>query len=293
VYLPDVELHAASTLEEASELMTRLGPDARYLAGGTDLLVDLKVGRTTARHLVSIKRIAELRGVSEVNGGLRIGSLATVTELDRSPLVRDRFKPILDATSQMAAPQIRNVATVGGNIVSAVPCADLPPILMALNASVEIWSPDGRRSVPLDSFFKGVRRTALGREEILEAIVVPEMPRGFGAAYSRFALREGNAIAVAAVASSVRRDENGCIADARVVLGAVSPTPCMVKSATDLLVGNALDDDVLNRVADAASLACEPICDVRGTADFRREIVGVLSRRSLICAWERSQESKS
>ena len=200
MYIPDVELHEATTLEEAAALMARYAPDARLLAGGTDLLVDLKTGRVSVGHLVSINRIDGLRGVSETDGSLRIGALTTITQLDRAPIVQQRFSPLLEATRQMAAPQIRNVATVGGNIASAVPCADLPPILTAMNASVVLWSPAGERTVPLETFFVGARQTVRRDDEELTAVLVPQQPSGFGAAYARFALRDGNAIAVAAVA---------------------------------------------------------------------------------------------
>ena len=176
MYIPDVELHEATTLEEAAALMKRYAPDARLLAGGTDLLVDLKSGRVSVGHLVSIKRIAALRGVSEVDGGLRIGALTTITQLDHAPLVQQQFLPLREATRRMAAPQIRNAATVGGNIASAVPCADLPPILTVMNASLVLWSAEGERNVPLESFFVGARQTVRRDDEVLTAVLVPKQP---------------------------------------------------------------------------------------------------------------------
>ncbi len=292
MYIPEVELHEAATLEEATGLMGRYAPSARLLAGGTDLLVDLKVGRVRVDHLVSINRIAALKGVSLTETGLRIGALATITQLDRSAIVRERFAPLLDATSQMAALQIRNVATVGGNVVSAVPCADLPPILTVMNASALIWSATGERTVALDSFFVGVRQTVLQRDEVLTAILVPSQPRGFGAAYARFALREGNAIAVAGVAASLQLDDDRIVQDARVALGAVSPTPKLVESAKALLVGQPPDDDAFTRTGKAAMEAAQPICDIRGSAAFRREIVAVLTRRALAAARQRAGDAR-
>ena len=132
MHIPNVELHQATTLDEASSLMARHAPDARLLAGGTDLLVDLKTGRVAVGHLVSLNRIDELRGISSTETGLRIGALTTITELTESTHVRENFAPLLDAATQMAARQIRNMATVGGNVSCAVPCADLPPILTAM-----------------------------------------------------------------------------------------------------------------------------------------------------------------
>jgi carbon-monoxide dehydrogenase medium subunit len=292
VYLPDIELHECTTLQEAMALMGRLAPNARLLAGGTDLLVDLKTGRAHYDHVISINRIDALRGISQTDEGLRIGSLTTVTELDRSDLIRRCCPPLLDATRQMANPQVRNAATIGGNIVSAVPCADLPPILMAMNASVALRSAVGERTTRLDTFFVDVRQTALGSDEVLLAVIVPTPPERSGAAYARFALRDGNTIAVAGVAAALTLDSGDRVQDARIVLGAVSPIPKLVESAGDSLVGGPLDEETLARAADQAMQAAEPISDVRGSAEFRREIVGVMTRRALETACERAQEAK-
>ncbi|MFH1749219.1 MAG: xanthine dehydrogenase family protein subunit M [Planctomycetota bacterium] len=292
VYVPDIELHETTTLEETAAALSRYGPRARLLAGGTDLLVDLKTGRVGFDHLVSIKRVAALRGLSESDAGLRIGALTTVTQLNRSPIIRQRFAPLLDATSRMAAPQIRNVATVGGNIASAVPCADLPPILTAMNASVVLWSPTGERTVSLEEFFVGARQTVRRDDEVLTAVLVPVQPPGFGAAYARFQLRDGNAIAVASVAASLLLDGDNTAQQARIVLGAVAPIPKLVAAAGNELVGQPPDDDAFRRAAQLAMRAAEPISDVRGSADFRRELVGVLTRRALTTAHQRAREGR-
>lgn len=291
MYVPDIDLHECVTLEEASSLMLQYAPQARFLAGGTDLLVDLKTGRIATTHLVSLNRIESLRGISATDNGLRLGALTSITELNRSLLVRQRFAPLLDASRRMAAPPIRNVATVGGNIMSAVPCADLPPILMAMHATVEMWSPECVRSSPLDAFFAGPRRTLLQEGEILIAVIVPKPPSGFGAAYERFGLREGNAIPVASVAASLQLDGLGTITEARLVLGAVAPIPKMVPDAAESLVGRPADEDAFKKAARIAREAAQPISDVRGTAQFRRDLVEVLARRALLKARERTREA--
>jgi len=293
MYLPTVEFHQTTTLSEASDLLKRFGDRARLLAGGTDLLVDLKAGRITTDHVISISRVAELKGITHKDGALRIGALTTITDLGRSKLVRERFAPIMDATRSMAVQQIRNLATVGGNLASAVPCADLPPILTALGASVEVWSSGGMRMLSLRDFFVGPRKTALRAGEVLSTVVVPPMPKAFGAAYARFGLREGNAIAVAAVAAGLRMAPDGTIEDARVVLGAVAPIPKPADSASALLVGATPTDETFAAAAAAARDEANPICDVRGSAEFRRELVEVLARRALIKALERSQEGSA
>jgi len=291
VYLPDIQLHEAKTLTEASGLLVHYGNDARLLAGGTDLLVDLKTGRIQTDHLISINRVDGLRGIEITDGSLRIGALTTITELCRSSIIHDHFAPILDAASQMAATQVRNMATVGGNLASAVPCADLPPILMVMNASVELWSPTGERAVPLDAFFAGPRQTIRRDDEVLTAIIVPRPPARFGAAYARFALRAGNAISVAGVAAGLLMNDDETVLEARIALGAVSPFPKCVPAATDCLIGEIITGDVLDKVAAEATRAADPISDVRGSADYRREIVGILTRRAVTAASERAGNS--
>ena len=290
MHVPEVQLHETTTLDEVASLLGRFAPDARLLAGGTDLLVDLKTGRAHCEHVISLRRIGALRGVSETADGLRIGALTTITELGRAPAVRWRFSPLLDATSVMATEQIRNAATVGGNLAAAVPCADLPPILTAMNASALLWSPRGERAVALQSFFLGPRQTALAGDEVLLAVTVPVPPTGFGAAYARFQLRDGNAIAVAGVAASLLLAADGRVSDARVVLGAVAPVPKLVTLAGAALVGRPPEESAFARAAEEAAAAAEPISDVRGSAEYRRQLVGVLTRRALANAHQRAQE---
>lgn len=290
MYLASTELHQVTTLAEASELLQRFGSSARLLAGGTDLLVDLKTRRITAEHIISINRIDNLRGVALNAASLRIGALTTITDLDEAPLVCDHCPAILDATKSMAVRQVRNLATVGGNLASAVPCADLPPVFIAMNATVALWSPRGTRLLPLERFFLGPRRTARREDEILSRVEIPNAPPGFGAAYARFGLREGNAIAVAAVAASLRLAADGAIEDARVVLGAVSPIPRLATKASELLLGSAPTDELFAKAAEVATAEADPISDVRGSAAFRRELIRVLAARALAKALRRAKE---
>lgn len=304
--LPDIELHEATSLAQASSLMARFSPDARLLAGGTDLLVDLKTSRISVRHVVSINRIDQLRGVRADNSGLRIGALTTPNQLASSPIVRERFAAIVDATRNMAAPQVRNMATVGGNIASAIPSADLPPILLVMGASVVLWSGHGERTLPLESFFLAPRRSVRKEDEVLTTILVPYPPAWSGAAYARLSLREANACAVAGVAASVQLDHDSneqegqphsrTIRDVRLALCAVAPTPKLVESAAQALIGEDIEEVIAGispRLAEAVAAAMdatEPISDVRGSGDYRREMVGVLTRRALATASQRAGE---
>lgn len=290
MYLPSTTFHQTNTLAKASELLQRFGSTARLLAGGTDLLVDLKAKRVSIEHIISINRIKELKGITLRDNALRIGALTTITELDEAPLARERFPAIIDATQSMAVQQVRNLATVGGNLASAVPCADLPPIFIALNAKVALWSPKGERLLPLEQFFLGPRRTARNEDEILSAVEIPAPSPGFGAAYVRFGMREGNAIAVAAVGASLQVGEDGTIQEARLVLGAVSPIPKIATKASQLLLGSSPTDAIFEKAAKEASTEADPISDVRGTAAFRRELIGVLATRALTKALQRAKE---
>lgn len=293
MYLPDIELHEPDSLAQAAELLARHAPHARALAGGTDLLVDLKTGRSQVAHVVSLNRLADLRGVREQPSHLRIGALTTPGELLRAPVIRTRFPAFRDALADMAAPQVRNMATVGGNIASAVPSADLPPILICYRAAVVLHAQTGERSVPLAEFFLGPRRTVMQPGEILTAIHVPFPPRRFGAAYARFALRAANACAVAGVAAAVELEPNGVVRTACLVLGAVAPRPQPVESAAAALAGRVPTPDDIDQAARAAMKAAEPISDLRGSAEYRREVVGVLARRALTDALRRASESSA
>lgn len=289
MYMPTVEFHEASSLDDAAGLLRRYGTEARLLAGGTDLLVDLKAGRQAAQHIIFIGRLAGMRRIVMSDDSLHVGALATITEFDESPEVRECFPAIRDATRCLAVRQIRNLATVGGNIATAAPCADLPPILITLGASVDLWSPAGVRSVPLQSFFVGARQTRRRTDEVLTAVVVPKTEPGFGAAYARFGLREGNAIAVAAVSAGFSLQPDGTIGQPRIVLGAVAPIPKMASGACAVLEGSRPGNDSFADAARMAREEAEPISDVRGSAAFRRELVEVLTRRALQAAFERIQ----
>lgn len=286
--LTDIEFHEANTLKEASEWMGQYAPNARLMAGGTDVLVDLKTGRYSTSHVISLNRITALRGLTTTNGSLRIGALTTPNQLWASTVIWEQFPAIVDAVRDMAVPQIRNMATVGGNIAGAVPSGDMPPILVALNASVILWSRSGEREVPLQDFFVGPRQTVRRDDEILTEIRVPYPPPRFGAAYTPFALREANGCSVAAVAASLLLDEKGIIRDARVCVGAVAPIPKLAQEAGAVLVGKAADNAAFRRAAEEAMETSRPISDIRSSADYRRELVGILTRRALDTARQRA-----
>jgi CO/xanthine dehydrogenase FAD-binding subunit len=294
--IAELALHEPASLAGAFQLLREL-PSSRILAGGTDLLVDLKTGRTGAEHLVSLRHVPSLRGIerdgdSPAPVALRIGALTTIAQLERSPLLLGPHAIIREAASQMAALQVRNIATIGGNLASAVPCADLPPVLGVLDAVVMVASAAGVRRIPLRDFFAGPRQTQIQHGEIVTAVHVPAAAMRSGAAFARLALRDGNAIAVASVAVCLTLDDRGTIRDLRMMLGAVAPVPKAVTAAEKELIGAGLAEaqDLGPAIAMAAA---EPISDLRASAGYRREVVGVLARRALGVAWNRAMEASS
>lgn len=289
MHIPTLELHEAANFEDATALLSRYSPDVRLLAGGTDVLVDLKNHGNAVGHLVTLSQIEAMHGITEDADGLRIGALTTITEIEESPLMRGAYEILRDAAGQMATLQIRNTATIGGNIAGANPCADMPPVLMVLNATAALVSNDGQRTVPLNEIITGPRQTVIDKNELLAAVLVPRPPARFGAAYARFGLRNGNAIAVASVAASLVLNDDGTIHSARIALGAVAPVPVLVEDANLWLEGRQLNTVAAGEAAKAAMQAAQPISDLRGSAGFRRELVGVLTKRALKAAEKRAK----
>jgi carbon-monoxide dehydrogenase medium subunit len=273
--------------------MARFGAEACLLAGGTDVLVDVKRGHFRSAHVVSLSRIASLQGVLAGDDAIRIGALTTINQLAASAVVCERFSAILDATRKIAGPQIRNMATVGGNLCNANRCADLPPIFMAMSAKVVLWSRADQRELPLEAFFTGPKQTAKRPGEVLTEIVIPYPPKNFGAAYACFSLRESNAISVAGVAASLVLDAAGIVCTARIGVAAVAPTPKLMVGAAALLTGRPLDEVSLSRAAAAAIESSDAISDIRGEADFRRVLAGDLTRTALLKAHERAQTEQA
>lgn len=289
MHISALELHKATSFEDAAALLSRYSPDVRFLAGGTDVLIDLKNNGNSVGHLVTLDRIESMHEIAEEAEGLRIGALTTISEIDESPSISGPYEILRDAASQMATLQIRNTATIGGNIASANPCADLPPVLIVMDAIAEVISGQGPRVVALQNLITGPRETALAQDELLTTILVPRPLPRFGAAYARFGLRNGNSIAVATVAASLRLDDDEAVHDVHIALGAVAPRPIKVDAANLWLEGRKLNGDSLDEVVRAAMEAAQPISDVRGSAEYRRELVGVLTRRALMTAEERAK----
>ena len=284
----DFIFHEPESIEKASELLERFGDDARIIAGGTDLLVDLKQQNITVSHLISISRLDYLNHIEENEGKLKIGALATLNSVAKSERVAGNIKALCEAAGSMASDQIRNVGTIGGNIASAVPSADIPPTLIAAGAAVVVKGADGDRNIPLNEFFLGPRKTAMTNDEILTHVIIPRLPKDTGISYKKLKLRGSNALAVAAVASGITLD-GGVIRDGIFVLGAVAPIPMVAEQASEMLKGRMPDDDLFKKASKMASREARPISDIRGSKEYREELVEVLALRAVKEAYARAK----
>jgi len=284
--IPEFEYLSPQSLPEACALLAQYGESAKVLAGGSDLLVKMKDGLMKPAYLVSLKNLDSLKAVRYENGtGVVIGALATHNEVMTNPILQERYRSVCEAAHTMAADQIRNIGTVGGNLVNAVPSADLPPILIALNAQARIVGPGGERAILLEDFFLGPGKTVLGSGEILTEIFIPDQPTT-GSNYIKFGLRRAGALAVVGVASSVTVSDGLC-RDVRIVLGAVAPTPIRAREAETILRDKKISQELMDEAGKVAAAESKPISDIRGSIEYRRNLVNVLTKRSLKAAIER------
>ncbi len=289
------EYFTATDSKHAVALLAEHAP-ARVIAGGTDLLADLKSSPSHApKTVVDISRASDMRKI-EVNArGLCIGALVTHSEIMASKLINEMFPALVDAAHTIGAVQTRNLGTLGGNLVTAVPSVDSGPTLVALDAQVTIAGSAGNRSMPLAEFFVGPRRTALKQDELLVEIVIPKANLDKPAHFLKMGLRKGQALALVNAASSLWVDakKNTC-RDVRIVLGAVAPTVIRAKTAEKFLEGRAATPE---NCAEAGRLAVEdarPISDMRASAEYRKDLVAVLAKRTLeaACVQARAMKQK-
>lgn len=280
--------HAPTTLAEACALGRQWGAEARYLAGGTELFPDYHRERERAKHLIALERITELHGIAVAGDRLQIGALTTVAEVAASPLVREWLPALATAARSLGSPPIRSRATIGGNFCRAVACADLPPPAVVADAALRIAGPEDMREIEIERFFLGPRMTVLGAGEVLVQLLVPRQPPRSGTSYQRFARRSGSSLAVASVAARITL-EGDRIAGARLALGAVAPVPRLAVRAAEVLLGEPPSPELFTLAGVLCAEAALPISDLRGSADFRRELVSVLARRALAEATRRAR----
>jgi CO/xanthine dehydrogenase FAD-binding subunit len=283
--LPKFDYHDPPTLDEACQIMAELKEKARPLAGGTDLLVNMRRGSISPEHVVSLGRIEELKGVHLSNGQLRLGACVTAAEIGQSKEVNDLINPLASGANRLGSPLIRNLATIGGNIVTARPAADFPPPLMAYGASVVLKNSSGKRTLSLDNFFRGPGQTVMEPDELLTEITIEKPPPYSGGDYIKLGARKTLITSIVNVAAFLSLDgRDGTITSARVVLGAVAPVPVRAPSSEQVLLGENPTDALFLRAAEAAAGDSKPIDDFRGSAEYRRAMVEVLTRRALSMA---------
>ena len=282
---------APESLDAAVALLAGEAGLARILAGGTDLLVQLRSGRVEPDLVVDVKRIPELCAIAAENGGFRVGAAVTGAELGEHSELVALWPGVVEAAELIGSTQIQGRASMGGNLCNASPAADAVPALIAARAVATVVGPGGRREAPVEDIATGPGETSLAAGEIVVSLFLPPRPPHSGDAYLRFIPRTEMDIAVVGAGISLTLDDNGICSDARVALGAVAARALVVGAAAEALIGAAIDDAALDTLARAASAACRPIDDMRGTKDFRIKVAGVMARRAAETALERARAS--
>ena len=278
-----LEYHRPASIEEATSLLARFGEKARVVAGATDIIVE----RPEVERLIDITSLP-LDYIHKDGAGLRIGTLTTVERLRRSELLNGPCSMLVEVATQFGHRNVRNLATIGGNLCSSVPSADMAPPLMVLDSSARIASLRGERTVPLEEFFIFVRENVLAEDEMLIEVHVPPQPHRTGTAFEKIG-RTSVDIALVNVAVRLTLGEDDVCSDVRIALGSVAPTPIRSARAEGLLRGNRLDEALIDEAAQAASEEIKPISDVRSSADYRRDASKVLTKRCILRALERAR----
>ncbi len=283
--------HTPESFNDASAIAALATGTTRFLAGGTDVLVQLRSDLVTPDDLIDIKRIEGARSITRLgDGGWRIGAAVSGAAMSEHPELSDDWPGVVEAMDLIGSTQIQGRATLVGNLCNASPAADSVPAMIAASAKVEVVGPDGMREVPVEEIPAGPGRTSLQKGELITAVILPPRPKGGGDAYLRFIPRTEMDIAVVGCGVSLVRDGDR-IVSARVSLGAVAPTVLLVEEAGDALVGSTLDEAALDALAKASEAACRPIDDKRGTVRFRIQVAGVLSKRAARIAYDRSGDA--
>lgn len=288
------EYLAPADLGAALEVLATQGERTRLLAGGTDLIVQLKNNEIAPGCLLDLKKIRPLSGIQNTSdGGLTILPLTTVAELESSTLVRQAFPVLAEAAQTIGCPQIRNRATAGGNLCRAAPSADLAPALIVLQAQLTLKSKSAERSVALQDFFIAPGETVLRPDEILASIRVPPLPPGTSAAYFKYGPRKTMDLAVVGAAVLLRLDSpDGLCRTARIALASVAPIPLRARKAEERLLGNVLTPAVIDEAAEIAAAEARPIADIYGPDWYKKDLVAVLVKRAIREARRRLEESR-
>lgn len=281
----DFEFHSPTTLDEALELLDKHGDDARVMSGGTALVMMMKQRLAQPGHVIGLRRVSGLTGISQASngdaGGVRIGALCTQRQVETDPTVAQVAPLVSYAFSRVATPRIRNMGTIGGGLVHGDPNQDPPPALIALGASAILTSKDGERVVQVEDLFLDYFETDVQPGEILTSVSVPPAPAGSGAVYLKFLPRTADDYATVSVAAIVEPGEGNTCQDLKLVLGASGVTPIRAKAAESMLRGRSLTDENIRACAAAVKDEVDPLDDFRGSADYKRDMAEVFARRAI------------
>ena len=285
-----MQYESPDTLEAASKLLASASGDARILAGGTDLLVQMRAEVLTPALVIDIKRVAETRSIKEEAGGFRIGAAVTGAELKEHPKLKSVWPGLVEAANLIGSTQVQGRATMGGNLCNGSPAADSVPALIAAGAVATVVGPNGRRDIKVEDVMLAPRKLALTKGEIIASFLLPARGAKASDAYLRFIPRTEMDIAVVGCGISLALDAAGTCIAARMSLGAVAARPLLVADAAKALIGTKVDDAALAKLEAAARAACSPIDDKRGTKEFRIDVAGVLAKRTALIALERARK---
>jgi CO/xanthine dehydrogenase FAD-binding subunit len=283
-----VRYEMPETVENVTRLLSQEDGITRILAGGTDVIAQLNSGFVEPDLVVDIKRLPGFRDITAENGGYRIGAAVSCAEMSEHSGLKAQWPGVVEAAALIGSTQIQGRATIVGNLCNGSPAADSVPALVAADAVATVIGLDGRRELPVAGIPSGPGRTVLDRSEIIESTFLPARPARSADAYQRFIPRTEMDIAVVGVGVSLTLDEGGTCAAARVALGAVADTVILVPEAAAILIGSTLESAKMDELARAASSACRPIDDKRGTIAFRTKVAGVLACRVAKLAFERA-----
>lgn len=291
--LPKFKYHAPSTIAEALDQLSHHGAGCKVLAGGTDLLISMKKREAVPEHLINLKGVKELKGITYNKAkGIKIGALTTIGDIERSEVVKEKFRILFDAVKVMAAPQIRNLGTIGGNLCSAVPSADTAPPLIALGASLKLTGINKERTVLVEDFFAEPGKSVLGPDEILTEIFIPDLPKNSGGAYVKLMRRKALDLALVGVGAYLRLDKGKKVCkEARIALGAVAPTPMRAPKAEGILINNGIGEALAAEAGDMASQEASPISDIRASKEYRTEMIRVLTKKAVMEAYKRIRDN--
>ena len=280
-----LEILQPASLREASAIVKDKGPGGRFLAGGTDLLIAVKEKGLVPKYVVDLKRIPDLTGIrEEKDGSVTIGALTTMRAVETSPVILKKYPFLAQSAAEVGSIQIRNRATIGGNMANATPSADVAPALLVLDARVKISGLAGERTIALERLFRGPGQTALAPEEILTAIMIPPVSPALVGEYIKFSPREMMDLAYVGVAVALVLNGGRKCASARIAHGAVSPTPMRARKAEALLEHQTITEALAEKAGAEAAAESKPISDVRSSADYRREMVRVNTTRAILNA---------